>query len=110
MNLPNPLSFLHASSTEPPSLDFILPGFIPGTVAGLVSPGGTGKSFFALELACAVAGGEECNLLKLPVTGTGVIVDCCVWRGQGKMAYPDGRQDHQPFWKEWIRHGKEYRS
>ena len=74
MNLPNPLSFLHTATTEPPLLDFILPGFIPGTVAGLVSPGGTGKSFFALELACAVAGGEECNLLKLPVTGTGPVL------------------------------------
>ena len=56
MNLPNPLPFLHAATTSPPTLDFIVPGFIPGTVAGLVSPGGTGKSFFALELACAVAG------------------------------------------------------
>ncbi|MHB1286743.1 MAG: helicase RepA family protein [Leptospirales bacterium] len=74
MNLPNPISFLHASTTEPPKLDFILPGFIPGTVAGLVSPGGTGKSFFALELACAVAGGGDANLLKLPVTGQGPVL------------------------------------
>lgn len=74
MKLPNPLSFLHAATTEPPKLDFILPGFIPGTVAGLVSPGGTGKSFFALELACAVAGGQDANLLKLPVTGQGPVL------------------------------------
>jgi hypothetical protein len=26
------------------------------------------------------------------------------------MAYSDGHQDHQPFLKEWMRHGKEYRS
>lgn len=74
MNLPNPLSFLHAATTEPPTLDFILPGFIPGTVAGLVSPGGTGKSFFAMELACAVAGGGDANLLKLSVTGSGPVL------------------------------------
>jgi hypothetical protein len=74
MNLPNPLSFLHAATTLPPILDFILPGFIPGTVAGLVSPGGTGKSFFALELACAVAGGQDANMLKLPVTGQGPVL------------------------------------
>lgn len=74
MNLPTPLSFLHAATTNPPTLDFILPGFIPGTVAGLVSPGGTGKSFFALELACAVAGGDDANLLKLPVTGQGPVL------------------------------------
>ena len=74
MNLPNPLSFLHAATALPPPLEFILPGFIPGTVAGLVSPGGTGKSFFALELACAVAGGQDANLLKLPVTGQGPVL------------------------------------
>ena len=74
MNLPDPLSFLHAATTNPPVLEFILPGFIPGTVAGLVSPGGTGKSFFALELACAVAGGEDANVLKLPVTGQGLVL------------------------------------
>lgn len=73
MNLPNPLSFLHAAKSAPPTLDFILPGFIPGTVAGLVSPGGTGKSFFALELSCAVAGGQDANLLSLPVTGEGSV-------------------------------------
>jgi len=35
-----------------------------------------------------------------------VMIDCCVWRGEEEMAYPDGRQDHQPFLKEWIRMGK----
>uniref|UniRef100_A0A7C3QV63 AAA domain-containing protein n=1 Tax=Leptospirillum ferriphilum TaxID=178606 RepID=A0A7C3QV63_9BACT len=74
MKLPNPLPFLHAANTNPPALEFILPGFIPGTVAGLVSPGGTGKSFFALELACAVAGGQDANLLKLPVIGQGPVL------------------------------------
>ena len=48
---------------------------------------------------------QEENLVK-----KGVMIDCCVWRGAEEMAYPDGRQDHQPFLKEWIRHGKEYRS
>jgi len=38
--------------------------------------------------------------------GTRVMINCCVWRGQEEKAYPDGRQDHQPFLKEWIRHGK----
>ena len=74
MNLPNHLPFLQAAKSTPPTLDFILPGFIPGTVAGLVSPGGTGKSFFALELACAVAGGHGANLLGLPVTGEGPVL------------------------------------
>jgi RecA-family ATPase len=40
---------------EPPVLDFIWPGFLAGTVGALVAPGATGKSFWALEAAMAVA-------------------------------------------------------
>jgi RecA-family ATPase len=36
-------------------LDHVIPGFLAGTVGSLVAPGGTGKSFLALELAMAVA-------------------------------------------------------
>jgi hypothetical protein len=39
----------------PEPLDFVLPGFLAGTVGGLVSPGGVGKSTFALEICIAVA-------------------------------------------------------
>jgi RecA-family ATPase len=35
--------------------DHIIPGFLAGTVGALVAPGGTGKSYLALELAIAVA-------------------------------------------------------
>lgn len=49
-----------------PPLDFVLPGFLAGTVGVLVAPGGTGKSFWALEmttaLACSVAGGDVLGL------------------------------------------------
>jgi RecA-family ATPase len=38
-----------------PVLDFVWPGFLAGTVGGLVAPGGTGKTFLALEAAMAVA-------------------------------------------------------
>jgi hypothetical protein len=31
--------------TEPPALDFVIPGFLSGTVGALYSPGGVGKSF-----------------------------------------------------------------
>jgi len=51
---------------EPPTLDFIWPGFLSGTVGALVAPGATGKSFWALEaamaVACSVAGGDVLNL------------------------------------------------
>ena len=43
-------------------LDFVIPGFLSGTVGALVAPGATGKSYLALEMAmgiaCTVAGGD----------------------------------------------------
>ena len=44
---------------QPPALDFVLPGLLSGTVGALVSPGGTGKSMWALQAAIAVAGGPD---------------------------------------------------
>ncbi|QDJ48248.1 helicase RepA family protein [Bordetella hinzii] len=46
-----------AFENEPPTLDFIWPGFLAGTVGALVAPGATGKSFWALEAAMSVACG-----------------------------------------------------
>lgn len=55
-----------AFENEPPALDFIWPGFLAGTVGALVAPGATGKSFWALEaamaIACSVAGGDLVGL------------------------------------------------
>ncbi len=52
--------------TEPPRLDFIWSGFLAGTVGALIAPGATGKSFWALEgamaIACSVAGGDVVGL------------------------------------------------
>jgi regulatory protein RepA len=60
------LDIMAAFTNEPPELDFILPGFLSGTVGALVAPGATGKSFFALEaamsIACSVAGGDLIEL------------------------------------------------
>lgn len=50
-----PLDITACLTTEPAPLDFVLPGFLAGTVGGLVSPGGTGKSIFALEVALSIA-------------------------------------------------------
>lgn len=52
------INILKAFETPPPEQDFIWPGFLSGTVGALVAPGSTGKSMFALQLACAVAGSE----------------------------------------------------
>lgn len=60
------IDILSAFEREPPKLDFIWHGFLSGTVGALVSPGATGKSFWALEaamsIACSVAGGDLLNL------------------------------------------------
>lgn len=51
------IDIMHAFETEPPVLDFIWSGgFLAGTVGSLVAPGATGKSFWALQAAMAVAG------------------------------------------------------
>jgi cell division protein FtsX len=49
------LDIMAAFTQEPPELDFVWPGFVAGTVGALVAPGATGKSFWALEAAMAVA-------------------------------------------------------
>jgi RecA-family ATPase len=59
----------------PPKLDFIWPGFLAGTVGGLFSPGGVGKSYWTLEsamsIACSLAGGD---LVGLSPARTGRVV------------------------------------
>ena len=57
--LPPSLDLHAAFSTKPRDPDFVLPGLVAGTVGALVSPGATGKSFWALEVAAAVAGGGD---------------------------------------------------
>ncbi|WP_343606415.1 helicase RepA family protein [Roseateles sp.] len=53
--LPPALNILRCLETEPPSIDFVLPGFLAGTVGGLVAAGGVGKSTLALQAAMAIA-------------------------------------------------------
>lgn len=62
-----------AFHTEPLAHDFVIPGLIPGTVGALIAPGSTGKSMFALQLACAVAC-PTANTLELPVTQSGKVL------------------------------------
>ncbi|MHA1540339.1 MAG: AAA family ATPase [Alphaproteobacteria bacterium] len=45
-------------NTSPPPRKWLIPGFLPlGKVGGIVAAGGTGKSYFALNLAVSVAAG-----------------------------------------------------
>ena len=53
------IDILQAFEETPPPLDFVLPGLLAGTVGGIVSPGGAGKSMLALELAILVATGRD---------------------------------------------------
>lgn len=54
-----PLDLRQVFATQPPPLDFVLPGLLGGTVGVLVSPGGTGKSMLVLESACSIATGTD---------------------------------------------------
>jgi RecA-family ATPase len=54
------IDIISALSVPPPDLDFVLPGFVAGTVGSLVSPGGAGKSFLGLQIAVQIATGTDC--------------------------------------------------
>jgi len=54
-----PLNLNWALSADLPKLDFVLPGLEPETFGLIVAPGGTGKTFFGLELVVSVALGRS---------------------------------------------------
>lgn len=62
------LDIAKALTTQPLPRDFALPCLRIGTVGGLVSPGGAGKSMLVMQLALAVATGLDAipGLLALP--------------------------------------------
>lgn len=72
--LPAGLDLAQSFAHEPPALDFVLPGLVAGTVGALVSPGATGKSMFALEVAAAVASGVDMLNIGVPATGNVLVV------------------------------------
>jgi len=49
------LDLLSMSKSNPPLLDFILPGLLRGTVGLITGPGGVGKSFLTFQLALSVS-------------------------------------------------------
>jgi RecA-family ATPase len=67
-----PIDIGGAFAWKPPPLDFVVPGFLAGTVGVLTAPGGSGKSFFALQLCVSVAcEAEDGNLLGLDINRHG---------------------------------------
>jgi RecA-family ATPase len=65
-----PINIGGAFAWKPPPLDFVVPGFLAGTVGVLTAPGGSGKSFFSLQLCISVAA-EAGNLLGLDISRHG---------------------------------------
>ncbi len=59
-------------SEEPEPLDFVMSGFLSGTVGTLFSPGATGKSFLSLQLAIDIASGADS--LGLGITKAGKVL------------------------------------
>lgn len=53
------LNITHCFETVPPQLDLVLPGMLQGTVGALISPGGAGKSYTALQIAIQIASGVD---------------------------------------------------
>jgi regulatory protein RepA len=70
------INIKHRSRNEPAAIDYVIEGSLPtGIVANLSAPGGTGKSFFGIELAYGVAS-DAANqaLLRLPIRNHGKVV------------------------------------
>ncbi len=69
------IDLMHAFSNTPEKPDFVLPGFVAGTVGLITSPGGTGKSIWITEAALCVASKDaNKSLLNLPITIHGPVV------------------------------------
>lgn len=58
LTAPEPIDIRTALTSARPTIDFVLPGLPVGAVGSIVGSGGVGKSFFALQLAVAVATGQ----------------------------------------------------
>lgn len=55
---PRPIDITAALAAPKPCIDFVVPGLPVGAVASIVGSGGVGKSYFALQVAVAVAAGH----------------------------------------------------
>lgn len=73
--LPDGLNLSKAFSEEPREPDFVLPGLVAGTVGALVSPGATGKSFWALAIGATVAGCSD--ILGIGIKKKGKVLVIC---------------------------------
>lgn len=63
--LPESVNLKALLGKPPTPLEFVLPGFVRATVGALVSPGGVGKSYWALAVAVAIGAGAKADLTGL---------------------------------------------
>jgi len=69
------LNLRYCAENEPEKLDFVLPGFLSGTVGCIAAAGSTGKSFWALETAMGVCSREaDKALLNMGIEKNGKVV------------------------------------
>lgn len=73
--LPAAVNLVKAFNETPPEPDFVLPGLVAGTVGALVSPGATGKSFWALAIGATVSGCV--NILGIGIEKKGRVLVVC---------------------------------
>lgn len=70
-----PLDISFCFETKPEPLDYILPGFVTGTVGCLAAPGATGKSIAGIEIAMGVCSPEaDKSLLNIGIERKGKVV------------------------------------
>ncbi|AJY71977.1 hypothetical protein RW64_16850 [Geobacter sulfurreducens] len=67
------MDLAEAFSVEPPPLDYVFGGLLAGDVGALVSPGGSGKSFLAFNIAVVVATGLDLTGGAFPVSDVGPV-------------------------------------
>lgn len=94
-----PIDIAGCYRTPPMPRDYVLPGFMPGTVGSIIAPGATSKSMLGLMLAHIVGGGVD--LLGLGKLSTGRVVYLSAEDGEnilherlhaiGKRLSPDDR-------------------
>lgn len=69
------INILTCFQQEPAALDFVLPGFLLGTVGIMAAAGSTGKSFWALQAGMSICSAEaDKSLLNLNVNSHGRVV------------------------------------
>lgn len=69
-----PLDFAEMATTEPPPRDEVLPGLIAGSLGGIIATGGSRKSYIALQMGAAVAGGPDTLGIAPRATGRVVLL------------------------------------